>query len=103
MESATLLGSGKESDEEEQKREKRLWRDAALILGTTGVLFADQNLMAPNLTAIAIDLGIPLCDRDWDLGGKIGLAFSSLVRLLPLLSVFLLTSFLGLSSFLLYY
>ena len=48
---------------------------AALLLATTGLLFMDQNLMAPNLTQIAKDLDIPLCDRDWELGGKIGMAF----------------------------
>jgi MFS family permease len=42
---------------------------------TTILLFADQNLMAPNLTAIAEDFGFDEGERDRKLGGDISLAF----------------------------
>jgi MFS family permease len=42
---------------------------------TTVLLFADQNLMSPNLTAIADDFGLDAADRDRMLGGDISLAF----------------------------
>jgi MFS family permease len=55
------------------QRERR-W---ALILFsiTTVLLFADQNLMSPNLTAIADDFGLDSEERDRKLGGDISLAF----------------------------
>lgn len=43
----------------------------------TTLLFADQNLMAPNLTQIAKDLGISIEDRDMYLGGYVSLVFFS--------------------------
>ncbi len=39
------------------------------------LLFADQNLMAPNLTQIARDLGLSDLERDVKLGGDISLVF----------------------------
>ena len=42
---------------------------------TTILLFADQNLMAPNLTAIAHDFGFTDEERDRKLGGEIAFAF----------------------------
>jgi MFS family permease len=42
---------------------------------TTILLFADQNLMSPNLTAIADDFGFDEDERDRKLGGDISLAF----------------------------
>ena len=49
----------------------------ALVLLGLGVLclFADQNLMAPNLSAIARDLGLDPVERDVKLGGDISLVF----------------------------
>jgi len=38
-------------------------------------LFADQNLMAPNLTAIATEFGFDAVERDVKLGGDIALIF----------------------------
>ncbi|MBP7604504.1 MAG: hypothetical protein KBA15_11275, partial [Spirochaetes bacterium] len=38
-------------------------------------LFADQNLMAPNLTRIAHDFGMTDLERDVLLGGRIAMGF----------------------------
>jgi len=46
----------------------------AVMCAGLGLVFADQNLLAPNLTAIAVDLGIER-DRDYKLGGQIAFAF----------------------------
>ena len=51
-----------------------LW-SVSLFSITTILLFADQNLMAPNLTAIAHDFGFNDMERDQKLGGDIALAF----------------------------
>ena len=40
-----------------------------------GLVFADQNLLAPNLTAIAEDLNLSEAERDYKLGGQIAFAF----------------------------
>ena len=40
-----------------------------------GLVFADQNLLAPNLTAIANDLNLSPNERDYKLGGQIAFAF----------------------------
>lgn len=49
---------------------------ALVLLALTCVfLYADQNLMAPNLSAIAQDLGLDETERDVKLGGHIALAF----------------------------
>ena len=42
---------------------------------TTVLLFADQNLMSPNLTAIAEEFDFSDEERDTKLGGHIALAF----------------------------
>lgn len=42
---------------------------------TTVLLFADQNLLAPNLSAIAQEFGYDNDERDKKLGGDIALAF----------------------------
>ena len=42
---------------------------------TTTFLFADQNLMAPNLTAIADSFGFSNEERDSKLGGQIAVGF----------------------------
>ena len=49
----------------------------SLILFTASILFlfADQNLLAPNLTAVAHDFGFDDAQRDIKLGGQIPFAF----------------------------
>lgn len=42
---------------------------------TVAFLFADQNLMAPNLTQIAKEYGFSDSERDEKLGGQISLGF----------------------------
>lgn len=51
-----------------------LW-SVVLFCVTTILLFADQNLMSPNLTAIAREFGFNDEERDKKLGGDIALAF----------------------------
>lgn len=46
-----------------------------LFGATTILLFADQNLLAPNLTAAAKEFGFTNVERDQKLGGDIALAF----------------------------
>ena len=53
---------------------KRQWA-MMLFSVTTVLLFADQNLMAPNLTEIAEEYGFDDEERDTKLGGHIALAF----------------------------
>jgi len=49
---------------------------ALALLGLTiALLFADQNLMAPNLTQIANEFGFSAVERDAKLGGHTSLAF----------------------------
>ncbi|GKZ01454.1 hypothetical protein MPSEU_001096000 [Mayamaea pseudoterrestris] len=50
-------------------------RAVGLFALTVILLFADQNLMAPNLTAMARDFGFTDTQRDVKLGGDIALAF----------------------------
>jgi hypothetical protein len=50
-------------------------RAVLLFSSCTILLFADQNLMAPNLTAIAQEFGFDDDQRDRKLGGQIALAF----------------------------
>ena len=59
---------------EEQQNKRRNWA-LALFSITTVLLFADQNLMSPNLTAIAEDFNLDDEERDRKLGGDISLAF----------------------------
>ncbi len=58
----------------EKLTRKERWAVALLALMAL-FLYADQNLMAPNLTAIARDLGLDAIGRDVKLGGQISLAF----------------------------
>jgi MFS family permease len=46
-----------------------------LLFGMSFFLFADQNLMGPNLTQIADDFGFNAIERDVKLGGEISLVF----------------------------
>lgn len=57
-----------------QSSGERRWA-VALFSSCTILLFADQNLMSPNLTAIAADFGFSDEERDKKLGGQIALAF----------------------------
>jgi hypothetical protein len=57
-----------------QSSGERRWA-VALFSACTILLFADQNLMSPNLTAIAADFGFSDEERDKKLGGQIALAF----------------------------
>lgn len=66
--------SGDSNDNAQQDSRKRNWA-LALFSMTTVLLFADQNLMSPNLTAIAEDFGLDDDERDRKLGGDISLAF----------------------------
>lgn len=55
-------------------RGRELW--AVILMGITAFfLFADQNLMAPNLTMIAQEFGFSDVERDQKLGGDIALMF----------------------------
>lgn len=56
---------------EERKRRRTVF----LFSLTTILLFADQNLLSPNLTAIANEFGFSQEERDRKLGGDIALAF----------------------------
>jgi Major Facilitator Superfamily len=56
-------------------RKRRRNCTAAIFTVTTVLLFADQNLMAPNLTAIAQEFHFTDEERDRKLGGDIALAF----------------------------
>jgi hypothetical protein len=57
-----------------KRRRQRQWAVSVFAI-TTVLLFADQNLMAPNLTAIAHDFNFTNEQRDQKLGGDIALAF----------------------------
>ncbi|KAL7524450.1 hypothetical protein ACHAXR_000578 [Thalassiosira sp. AJA248-18] len=64
------------SDESEPlaERLRRIWI-VALYLITISVLFADMNLLAPNLSTIADEFGMDEDERDIKLGGLIALGF----------------------------
>jgi len=55
-------------------QEERRWTITLYSLATV-LLFADQNLLAPNLSAIADEFGFDDVERDAKLGGEIALAF----------------------------
>mmetsp|Transcript_27163 Transcript_27163/g.64143 ORF Transcript_27163/g.64143 Transcript_27163/m.64143 type:complete len:499 (-) Transcript_27163:58-1554(-) len=64
----------------EEVQEQRLegyskWLSVALLCVMTAFLFADQNVMAPNLTAIAEDFGFTPEERDRKLGGDVAMVF----------------------------
>jgi len=63
-----------ERQQQQQKQKERQWAMMLFSL-TTVLLFADQNLMAPNLSDIASDFGFDDEERDVKLGGHIALAF----------------------------
>lgn len=47
----------------------------AVLMIATSCLYADQNLMAPHLSAIAQEFGFNDEERDWKLGGMVALSF----------------------------
>eukprot|EP00961_Rhodomonas_salina_P110163 1482725-Rhodomonas_salina.1 len=54
------------------------WRKRGIVVllcVLTALLFADQNIIAPNLTAIAHEFGFNDKERDQKLGGDLALAF----------------------------
>ena len=55
-------------------RAREVWA-MALIGLTSFLLFADQNLMGPNLTQIATEFGLSAVERDQKLGGHVSLGF----------------------------
>lgn len=59
---------------EYERLRQRKWA-VYLLSSCTVLLFADQNLMSPNLSAIADDFGFNDEERDRKLGGDIALAF----------------------------
>ena len=62
------------NDDDPAEQGKRR-RTVFLFSLTTVLLFADQNLLSPNLTAIAFEFGFSDQERDRKLGGDIALAF----------------------------
>ena len=51
------------------------WRAFVMLCAGVFVIMMDQNLMAPNLSAIAHDFGFDDTERDVRLGGHISVAF----------------------------
>jgi hypothetical protein len=45
------------------------WKAFSLLMSAVFIIFADQNLMAPNLSQIARDFGMNEEERDRKLGG----------------------------------
>lgn len=60
--------------QQQQQQQRRGWT-IALFSITTLLLFADQNLMSPNLSDMAEEFGFDDEERDRKLGGDISLAF----------------------------
>ena len=56
-----------------RKREK--WYTVSLLTLTAAMLYADQNLLAPNLSAAAEEFGFSEREKDVKLGGWLQLAF----------------------------
>lgn len=73
----SLSNINNESNNKRHNRHQNFQRKWAVSLFSiiTILLFADQNLMAPNLTAIAEDFGFNEQERDQKLGGDIALGF----------------------------
>lgn len=70
--STSFVGNNATGDTDDlANRQWAIW----LFSATTVLLFADQNLMSPNLTAIAEEYGFDDEERDTKLGGHIALAF----------------------------
>jgi len=58
-----------------QKAGKPTERSLTIMAIMTAFLYADQNLLAPNLTMVATEFGLTMQERDVKLGGHIALAF----------------------------
>mgnify|MGYP006132704013 CR=1 FL=1 len=63
-----------ESDDSSETR-KRKWYAVALLTLTSAFLYADQNLLSPNLSAVAEEFGLSDEEKDVYLGGYLQLAF----------------------------
>lgn len=61
--------------EEQELSGSNAFYNATMLCIMMALLYADQNLMAPNLTAIARDFGFSDEERDQKLGGEIALGF----------------------------
>ena len=59
---------------QQQKLRQRRWA-VGLLFTCVVLVFADQNLMAPNLSKIAAEFGFDPIERDQKLGGDIAFAF----------------------------
>ena len=59
---------------EDRTTRRRLWCLSLLCI-TVSLLFADQNLLAPNLSVIANEFHFTPAERDAKLGGEISLGF----------------------------
>ena len=65
---ATPRGSADPTD-------RRRWYAVALLTLTSAFLYADQNLLSPNLSAVAEEFGLDDREKDLYLGGYLQLAF----------------------------
>ena len=61
---------------EDSKKERRTrYKAVALMTATSAFLYADQNLLAPNLSQAALEFGFDEQEKDVKLGGWLQLAF----------------------------
>ena len=63
----------------------RTWVTQVLFVLIVGLLFADQNLLAPNMTAIGAEFGFSRAEIDQRLGADVNLLFWMLGGVLTLL------------------
>lgn len=61
--------------ESEPTLPRRRWYAVALLTVTSAFLYADQNLLSPNLSAVAEEFGFDDREKDLYLGGYLQLAF----------------------------
>eukprot|EP00743_Colponemidia_sp_Colp-15_P006698 GILK01007223.1.p1 GENE.GILK01007223.1~~GILK01007223.1.p1 ORF type:complete len:518 (-),score=43.92 GILK01007223.1:91-1593(-) len=84
----------RDAGEVETRKERReKYFSICLLSITTVLLFADQNLMAPNLTSIAREFGFDDFERDSKLGGEIAAVFFVLGGVVSLLIGYLTDMF----------
>lgn len=57
------------------------WAVLALLAASLGLLFADHSLLAPNLTAAALDLDLDAGERDLRLGGLLSFLATAMAAL----------------------
>ena len=60
---------------DEETISPRRWYAVALLTLTSAFLYADQNLLSPNLSAVAAEFGLDDAEKDVYLGGYLQLAF----------------------------